>query len=1066
MKSVRLPYEKHYKPMNDSNINPKNEIPAKKKQNPWLKGLAVTGIVICSIVVLLIAAAVGLTLYLTPERLARLINEHASEYVDADVHVGKVDYTIWSSFPYLSLEIDTLRVTPDNVPAELRRVMPSDYNTLMYLTKLKGGINVRKLIYKELELESVSAEGLRVNLAQLNDSLNNYSIIPPDELEKLKKFKLSGFTASSVVLPEPSNISFFSVKPEVNANVTLKSLHLVRQNTEKDMYHLYLDGNTTASMDSIEFLNGFPFSLGGNIFLADDLSGAALDNFNVNLGDMFAKIDISATIKDRISIDNLSYSIPGLDISSVLALLPETMRDKLPDMDFDLILSSSGRLDRPYNVGSGNLPEFSANIACDNGSLKYIPAKGKALNISKLGLDADIIVNGSNPNGSSIDIKRLEGEANGFKLSAKALAMNLLGEATNVDASVKLNGNLSGISGIAPLRQFGLKGNVDGIADLSIIVNDLTGNPSLSDANLEAVADIKQLTLSPKYRMALNANGGVAKLEGKVSGIDKDGLKDGLFSFDMSLRNAGVRSDSLIASAKNVKIKGSNSSPLTLSFSKLPSSLPPMNVNLSSSAAAVAIPQEKININAKKVTGKISTDGKNGKSNITIGSISMKEKDLNLNVQNVAANMVVKPVKQPVSNKKVSKVASIIDKYSLTARVKTESGTLRTPAFPSDNTFRKLDLAVTPDTVNLNNLWLHSGGCGITLKGKVSDVRKFLADRSNGRLKVRMDMDIDTLDINRLARVYENGVAATDGKAATLPSPKPMHASHSDSVTMAIPKFIDAELNASANHLVYTDLDLTDISTLISVKNGVAKLSDLELHAPFADADINVVYSTEDLDDIFLAFDADLSDVDITSFFECYRNTLLKAMPYMSNLSGILSVQANGKITLFPTNYLDIPSLTANLEFQGRDLKIHQSKFIHRIARLMLIRHKGDLLIHNMDISANIHDNLVELDPFLFEMDRYKFVSGGTNNFDGDMFYHIGVQHSPIPFPFGVNILGSFNHPRIRFGGVGLKPSDSEKVSSQIMENHEINLPMNLKYYFIEFIKKASEDYEGPTKNI
>ena len=325
-------------------------------------------------------------------------------------------------------------------------------------------------------------------------------------------------------------------------------------------------------------------------------------------------------------------------------------------------------------------------------------------------------------------------------------------------------------------------------------------------------------------------------------------------------------------------------------------------------------------------------------------------------------------------------------------------------------------------------------------------------------LKIRMRLDLDTLDINRIARIYENGVALTQGVAATLPSPKPTVASRSDSVTLLVPRNLDAALDITARHLTYTDLDLTRVGATLAMRGGTAYIDSLRMTTPFGRASIDFAYSTSDTQNIFMKTNVRADSLDISRFFDCYRNTLLRMMPYMSNFSGVINAEADGRIDLFPSMFFNIPSLRAEIGFTGHGFTVRQNRFIRRITRMMLIRHSSPIEIPTFRIRADIHDNLIELYPFDIEFDRYRLSAAGIN-FDGDMYYHLGILESPVPFPFGINVKGNISMPLLRFGGPDFKPAEGETLTPDIMEKgRRINLLLNLKYGFSEFLKKAASD--------
>ena len=64
-------------------------------------------------------------------------------------------------------------------------------------------------------------------------------------------------------------------------------------------------------------------------------------------------------------------------------------------------------------------------------------------------------------------------------------------------------------------------------------------------------------------------------------------------------------------------------------------------------------------------------------------------------------------------------------------------------------------------------------------------------------------------------------------------------------------------------------------------------------------------------------------------------------------------------------------------------------------------------MIDSIAVDLAIHDNKIEVFPFLVEMDRYKVAVGGTHNLDMTFDYHLSVLKSPVPFKLGIDIKGN-----------------------------------------------------------
>ncbi|MDE6792438.1 MAG: AsmA family protein, partial [Muribaculaceae bacterium] len=70
----------------------------------------ITAISLGALILLAVAAIIGATFYLTPSRVAAIVNKEASSYLKADVKVSEVNWTLWSSFPWLQVDIDSISI--------------------------------------------------------------------------------------------------------------------------------------------------------------------------------------------------------------------------------------------------------------------------------------------------------------------------------------------------------------------------------------------------------------------------------------------------------------------------------------------------------------------------------------------------------------------------------------------------------------------------------------------------------------------------------------------------------------------------------------------------------------------------------------------------------------------------------------------------------------------------------------------------------------------------------------------------------------------------------------------
>ena len=406
------------------------------------------------------------------------------------------------------------------------------------------------------------------------------------------------------------------------------------------------------------------------------------------------------------------------------------------------------------------------------------------------------------------------------------------------------------------------------------------------------------------------------------------------------------------------------------------------------------------------------------------------------------------------------KARRFINSHDVALKFKSKGGRFDTPSFSGDNVLSDIDLSLDMNSLVINHLGVRSHSTGATLSGSATNLREFLTSKTPVPLKMKFDVALDTVNINELARSYVDGQKK---QGHPMEMADRSIASPEDSVAVLIPRNLEAEFHVSARESVYMSLHLYDLFGTVRVKDGIATVDNFNISADFGHADLGLVYDTSDMQKMGVQAKMDLEDIDVVSFFRHFH-TLLLMMPEMENLKGNVSLDLDGSLDLFPDMCVNMPSLDATVGLKGWNLTVRQNKFIHRLARKLLIRKEGDLKIADVNVTAHVRDNLLELYPFDFEVEKYLLHVLGTNNFNGDLYYHIDVKKSPLPFPFGVNIEGKFADPRIRFGLPGYERKKAQEITSDVMISDNMNLVREVKYYVKEFIRKAAES--ASPKNI
>ena len=130
----------------NDNITPGDGTVAKRRSTA-AQILKASCFTIGSLILLAVIAIAGLSLWLTPQRLTRLVNEEGSKYLNADIQAGTIDYTLWSSFPSLRIHADSLRIVSRSLralPNDVKKNLPDNSDLLLTTGAIEGSVNVIK----------------------------------------------------------------------------------------------------------------------------------------------------------------------------------------------------------------------------------------------------------------------------------------------------------------------------------------------------------------------------------------------------------------------------------------------------------------------------------------------------------------------------------------------------------------------------------------------------------------------------------------------------------------------------------------------------------------------------------------------------------------------------------------------------------------------------------------------------------------------------------------------------------------------------------------------------------
>ncbi len=216
---------------------------------------------------------------------------------------------------------------------------------------------------------------------------------------------------------------------------------------------------------------------------------------------------------------------------------------------------------------------------------------------------------------------------------------------------------------------------------------------------------------------------------------------------------------------------------------------------------------------------------------------------------------------------------------------------------------------------------------------------------------------------------------------------------------------------------------------------------------------LTALYSAPKVGDMHFGFGLNLERFNIERFL-----TLVPAvdsiMPLMRDFSGIINAEIAATVDVDSSMNMELPTLDAALRLTGDSLAFINPDTYATLGKWLRFRDRADNKIKHVSVEMIVRDNVLQIFPFSFDIDRYRLGVVGYNDLDLNFDYHIAVLKSPIPFKFGVTVKGNPDKFKVRFGGAKFKEGEVAE-SVNVVDTARVNLLRQLEGVFRRGVRSS-----------
>ncbi len=1040
----------------------------------------VAGIVLLSAIL----AGVGAWM-LMPSRLTGLANRELSKRLNADVTAHNVRLDLFSTYPIARINIDSLTIAcrPDSVRTADGKIM-ADARQLLRTGAVTARLDVRKLLHKDIDLQYAGVDSMRLNLVRFSPARSNWNILPA----KIKPVKGLTFAFDTLSLTHGA-VRFRDMVSSTDVSLAIDpEASILPQGS--DSYHSRIPAKASVSMKGQKYLTDLPLLLEGDTKLTFTPFALSTEDFTVKSGDITSLVTLDMSMNPEIRINAFDWKLSPFGVGELLKLIPASAAPWLSGLRAEAPISGSITLTKPYTVRKGTWPTLTAQVVMPHGSLRYDNPQYGTYSFDDLAFRSIFHLDGADPAASSLQLDELYIRGEDMDVLARA-DIRAIGDDPEVQGTLRGDISLTRLGHVLPyLQGFNLRGKVTSDTRIGFRMSDIRrgqldrmlveGNANLHGLQIENVGDVDRIA----------AGNMTVKFLGKARSATPKAARGSLFDFDAVVDKFSVLAAGCKAVASSVSLSTTVSDPGTATAANLPNDVP-FNITLRAATLSIGDPGDTIRVNlgdaevSSVISARMLENMQADLYDVRIkgASLSYSGRGTSLGVSGVDARLraersgsipqvspfatparwnadsrslaVLRHSPQMLAVQQSPALTSIMNNWLLSLRVKGRQASVYTDAFPIQNYISDLDISANTDTVTIHSLKSRTGSTVSDVSGRVTNLRQFLTSAQPAPIVMSLRADVDTLQLNRLAAAYVRGYEMKHGPESFAKLLQNTAITPGDSVAFMIPRNIVADIRSTVNVMECLDMPATGITANIRAAGGKVELPSFSASTAFMNISGNAGYDTHDIQNIAANVALGMNDLELSRLYTAFP-ALTEKVPEIKNLTGRFDIAANMCAPLFPTMYVMTPALRAALRIQADDLYLNQDREIRRITHLMMIHSRDPLHIADLDIRASVFDNMVMLHPFDLNLDRYELRVAGLNNFNGRMFYHMGVKDWPLMFPFGVNVKGTFGHPEIRLGSSTWKDIDATAISGDIMSGMRINLAHRLRHFLYILLDRAA----------
>ena len=364
--------------------------------------------------------------------------------------------------------------------------------------------------------------------------------------------------------------------------------------------------------------------------------------------------------------------------------------------------------------------------------------------------------------------------------------------------------------------------------------------------------------------------------------------------------------------------------------------------------------------------------------------------------------------------------------WDVEGTVALEKARIGMPSMPLETSLSAFSGDFDNDTLAVKNMTLQAGESDLSAQARLSGMRRAILGRSRSPLKLKADLRSERIDVNQLLGALDRP------RKVTASASEKTDTSAARSKLLVLPANLEVDFSFEANEILYRELEISWASAEAAMRNRTLQITNALAASNMGDVYVEGFYSTRSKEDLRAGFNLNLVDITAEKIISLMPavDTLL---PMLKSFSGDLDCELAMTSAIDTSMNLILPSMDGVLRISGKDLMLNGSEELSRLAGMLMFKNRNKIQIDKMSVAGILKDNILEVFPFVLDVDRYQLAASGWQRLENEFRYHISVLKSPLLTKFGVNAWGpDFDHIHYGLGKAKYRSANVPVFTKQL----------------------------------